>query len=176
MNGLARLLVAVVMLLCLCPVIYPEPIRLMPDIDWSASTQFRLQCVRVSYPFNALGTEVLIDTGPSPVADCPLAAENTVTDYTVSLEQLLQNLVYRGRSNSGTNTESSATTNHPENTPGFYNPETYRAEHEAQLLISLEVLFSLPGGPLFLDPISDPLSRFTARPGIASQTAFPVTN
>jgi len=167
MRELARLPIAVVILLCICPTIHPEPIGVMPEIDRPAPAP--PQCVRADYVFNAQGAEVVIDIKPSPVADCPLAAENTVADYTVSLEQLLRNLIRGGRTDSGTNTGSSAALTNSEKTPGFYNPELYRTYHEAQLLIPLDVLFSLASGRLFHETIPDPLLRFTARSGIASQ-------
>jgi hypothetical protein len=174
MKWFARLLMAVVASVFICPAMYSEPVRLMPNLNWAELGQPEWQRFRSDNSFSVLDGQILINTAGSTAESGDRAFEDKVYFYTVSLDRLLLNLIRLASPvTPATAPATSPVSGSPDDNKyvigsaaGFYNPDSYLAERESRLQSSLEATLPLLGGPLLFDTLADPQSRFAPQSGM----------
>lgn len=175
MNWSARLMITVAASWALCAAMQAEPIRLLPGPGQSWPRQFR-----EGRYFTAPGGTRLIEADRAAVSERPGEVGDPTSFYTVSLENLLLNLI-RPDSASVVRPEAESDADGAEknpyvvgSAPGFYNPEVWQAQLESRLMVPLDVMLPLLGGPLLFDTLADPHARFAVQPdtGAEAQAAM----
>lgn len=179
MNGLMRLLLAVVALLLFCPLAHSEPVSLFQETGWGRDDASSLPHQYARYTFRTQGADILIGSENFPVSEARKTDEPTEWFTAVSLEETLWKLVrpVPEASPAVAVVQSDKPAQQrdlgdkvPSTVSGFYNDVVFQAWREAQLLIPLDAYFSLLGGALFYDSSTDPLSRFSVQPGSTNMT------
>ncbi|HWQ36280.1 MAG TPA: hypothetical protein VNQ79_25835 [Blastocatellia bacterium] len=180
MKGPVRLQ-AVAILLCLCPVLQADPVRLLPEVDWAALDQAQLQQFRENYLLVALDERSVIEAEGLPAAERDSSFARALWFYSGTPERLFLNLIRLGSPASPVAAPADLTETVGANSyftgsaPGFYRAEVWQARTASRMVVPLDVMLPLLGGPLLFDTLSDPYSRFAVQPGIdvESQVALP---
>lgn len=171
MKGPVRLQ-TVAILLCLCPVLQADPVRLLPEVDWAALDQAQLQQFRENYFLVALDERIVIEAGGLPTAERVSSSDRALWFYSGRPERLFLNLIRLDSPASpvaapAALTETAeANSYHPGSAPGFYRAEVWQSGTASRMVVPLDVMLPLLGGPLLFDTLSDPYSRFAVQPGI----------
>ena len=171
MNWSARLMMTVAASLCLCLAARSAPVRLLPEPGQSQPRQFR-----DGWYFTVLGDSHLIEADKALVGERPGEAGDQAFSYTVSLENLFRNLIRPDSSAVPVGAPAADAAGAAEkdpyfagSAPGFYNPEVWQAQLESRLMVPLDVMLPLLGGPLLFDTLTDPHARFAVQPGTGAE-------
>lgn len=166
MKRVARVLCAAAALLCFCPAIHPESIRLSSETDWAAIEPSQWGKFQERHLLSYPGGSFQIEPETLLTNSTAEGMGSALSFYLVSPDRLLLNLLRLA----SISTPAEVTTPPPMNyvvgqANGFFNEQVYQNDLDSLLLSSLDVLIPLLGGPLFFDSRSDPLARFTVALG-----------
>lgn len=166
MKGLVRLLYAAAALLCFCPAIYPESIRLPSETDWAAIEPSQWGKFQERHLLSYPGGSFQIEPETLLTGGVIKDIGNAFSFYLVSPDQLFLNLLRITSPAVSDETVVAVPMRYVVGqATGLFNEQVYQNDLDSLLLSPLDVLIPLLGGPLFFDSRSDPLARFTVAPG-----------